>query len=133
MSLKRFGVSLEAGLLEELDNLVIKNRFPNRSQAIRFLIQKNIIEDRWNSDEVVAGAILIVYDHNKKELHEKINSLQHEYHCLILAGQHIHIDNHNCLEVITIRGNASKLKKLADKLKAIKGVKHGELVMSGTD
>lgn len=133
MSLKRFGVSLESKLLEELDRLVIRNRFPNRSQAIRFLIQKNIVEEKWEGDELVAGAIVIVYDHNKKELHEKVNSLQHEYHCLILAGQHIHIDNHNCLEVISVRGNANKLKKLADKLRAIKGVKHGELVMTGTD
>ncbi len=132
MSIKRFGVSLEEDLLEDLDRLVDNNRFPNRSQAIRFLIKKNQIEEKWESDDVVAGAIVILYDHNLKELHEKVNGLQHEYHCLILAGQHIHIDDHNCLEVITIRGNAKKLKKLADKLRAIKGVKHGELVMSGT-
>lgn len=133
MSIKRFGVSLEEDLLEDLDLLVKNNRFPNRSQAIRFLIKKNIIEKKWESDDVVAGAIVILYDHKLKELHEKVNSLQHEYHCLILSGQHIHIDDHNCLEVIAIRGHANKLKKLADKLKAIKGVKHGELVMSDTD
>jgi CopG family nickel-responsive transcriptional regulator len=133
MSIKRFGVSLENELLSELDRLVDRNQFPSRSQAIRFLIRKNVIEDQWDRDEVVAGAIVIVYDQNLKELHDKVNKLQHEYHCLILAGQHIHIDDHNCLEVITIRGKAYKLKKLADKLRAIKGVKHGELVMTGTD
>ena len=133
MSIKRFGVSLEEGLLLDLDRLVERNRFPNRSQAIRFLIKKNLIEDKWDNDEVVAGAIVILYDHNLKELHEKVNNLQHEYHCLILAGQHIHMDDHNCLEVITIKGQAYKLKKLADKLRAIKGVKHGELVMTGAD
>jgi len=133
MTIKRFGVSLEEDLLEDLDRLVEKNRFPNRSQAMRFLIKKNLIEDKWDSDEEVAGAIVLLYDHNLKELHEKVNSLQHEYHCLILAGQHIHIDDHNCLEVISIKGTARKLKKLADKLRAIKGVKHGELVMTGAD
>ncbi len=131
MSIKRFGVSLEDNLLVDLDRLVEKNRFPNRSQAIRSLIRKNIIEEKWETDEEVAGAIVILYDHNLKELHERVNGLQHEYHCLILAGQHIHIDDHNCLEVITIKGKACKLKKLADKLRAIKGVKHGELVMTG--
>lgn len=133
MAIKRFGVSLESNLLEELDRIVTRDHHPNRSRAIGSMIKKQIIEEKWNSDEIVAGAIVIVYDHNKKELHEHVNSLQHEYHCLILAGQHIHIDEHNCLEVISIRGKAYKLKKLADKMNAIKGIKHVELVMTGTD
>jgi CopG family transcriptional regulator, nickel-responsive regulator len=131
MSLKRFGVSLESELLDELDKLVISNRFPNRSQAIRFLIHKNQIEEKWSSNQEVAGAIVITYDHNLKDLHKKVNSLQHEYHCLILAGQHIHIDDHNCLEVIAVKGNAGRLEKLANKLKALKGIKHSELLKSG--
>jgi CopG family transcriptional regulator, nickel-responsive regulator len=132
MSLKRFGVSLESELLDALDMLVVQNRFPNRSRAIRYLIKKNRIEEKWLNDEEVTGAIIISYDHHIKELHEKVNGLQHEYHCLILAGQHIHIDDHNCIEVIAIRGQARKLVKLADKMKALKGIKHGELVMSGS-
>jgi len=133
MSLKRFGVSLEAELLRELDKLVESNRFPNRSQAIRFLIRKNIVEKNWIDDQVVAGSIVIVYDHKIKELHEKINSLQHEYHCLILAGQHIHIDDHNCIEVIAVKGKAGRVVNLSNKLKALKGIKHAELVKSGID
>jgi CopG family transcriptional regulator, nickel-responsive regulator len=133
MSLKRFGVSVESDLLNELDQLVVKNQFPNRSQAIRFLIKKNRIERKWERNEEVTGAVVITYDHHIKELHKKINNLQHEYHCLILSGQHIHLDDHNCIEVIAIKGQSEKLIKLANKLKALKGVKHSELVMSGTD
>jgi CopG family nickel-responsive transcriptional regulator len=59
-----------------------------------------------------------------------MTSLQHDYHCLILSSQHVHLDHHNCLETITLKGKAGKLIKLADKLKAIKGMKHGDLVMS---
>jgi CopG family nickel-responsive transcriptional regulator len=131
MSLKRFGVSLESDLLGELDKMVDQNRFTNRSQAIRFLVKKNIIEEKWNKDQEVAGAIVITYDHHVRELHAKVNKLQHDYHCLILAGQHIHIDDHSCIEVIAVKGNASKIFNLANKFKAIKGIKHGELVMSG--
>jgi len=133
MSLKRFGVSLESNLLDELDRMVDHNRFSNRSQAIRFLIKRNIIEEKWNKDMEVAGAIVITYDHQIRELHAKVNRLQHEYHCLILSGQHIHIDDHSCIEVIAVKGSAGKIIKLANKFKAIKGIKHGELVMSGTD
>lgn len=133
MSLKRFGVSLESDLLTQLDEMVERDHFHSRSQAIRSMVQKNVIKEKWLRDEVVAGAIVIVYDHKLKELHGRVTDLQHQYHCLILAGQHIHIDDNNCIEVITVRGKAYKLKKLADKLRSIKGVKHGELVMSGTD
>jgi CopG family nickel-responsive transcriptional regulator len=133
MSLKRFGVSLESNLLEKLDEMVVHNKFSNRSQAIRFLVKKNIVEEKWDKDQDVTGAIVITYDHHIRELHAKVNRLQHEYHCLILSGQHIHIDDHNCIEVIAVKGTAGKITKLANKFKAIKGIKHGELVMSGTD
>lgn len=133
MSLKRFGVSLESKLLEELDKMVENKKFSNRSQAIRFLIKKNIIEEKWDKDKEVTGAIVITYDHEIRALHANVNKLQHEYHCLILAGQHIHIDDHNCIEVVGVKGKAGKILNLANKFKAIKGIKHSELVMSGTD
>jgi len=130
MTVKRFGVSLEEELLEKLDNLVVKHRFPNRSQAIRFLINQHVVEEKWKEDEDVAGALVLIYDHHKRDLQKQMTSLQHDYHCLILSSQHVHLDHHNCLETITLKGKAGKLIKLADKLKAIKGMKHGDLVMS---
>jgi CopG family nickel-responsive transcriptional regulator len=130
MEVKRFGVSLEKDLLTELDRLVSKKQFPNRSQAIRYLIKRFSIEDEWEEDKGVAGAIVLVYDHHKRELQTKSTDIQHNFHDLILSVQHVHLDHHNCLETIAVRGKASKLKSLADKLIAIKGVKHGELVMT---
>ena len=131
MSVKRFGVSLEEELLESLDRLVTKHHFPNRSQAIRFLIRKNEVEEQWNEDLEVAGALVLIYDHHKRDIQRQMTSLQHDYHCLILSSQHIHLDHDMCLETITVRGKANKLIKLSDRLKAIKGIRHGELVMSG--
>ncbi len=133
MALKRFGVSLESELLEELDHLVKSNRFPNRSQAIRFLIKKNTFAEKWDGDEIVLGAVVIVYDHNHKELHKQVNALQHEYHCLLLAGQHVHVDNHNRMEIIALKGKANRVINLYNKLKAIKGIKHAELLKTGMD
>lgn len=133
MSLKRFGVSLEEDVLSELDQLVERDNYPNRSRAIGYLVKKSIVEQKWNSDEEVAGAVVVVYDHSKLELHKEGNAIQHNYNCLILSGQHIHLDEHNCLEVITVRGKAHKLIKLRNKYKGLKGIKNVELVMSGTD
>jgi CopG family nickel-responsive transcriptional regulator len=131
MSVKRFGVSLEEELLENLDRLVTRHHFPNRSQAIRFLIRKSEVEEQWNMDMEVAGALVLIYDHHKRDIQKHMTALQHDYHCLIMSSQHIHLDHDMCLETITVKGKASKLIKLADKLKAVKGIRHGELVMSG--
>ena len=130
MALKRFGVSLEDNLLAELDDIVDKQKFPNRSQAIRFLIAQEKVLEKWKGDEEVAGAIIIVYDHHKKDLQTKSTDIQHNFHDLILAVQHVHLDHNNCLETIAVKGKASQLKLLADQLIALKGIKHGRLVMS---
>lgn len=130
MTLKRFGVSLEEEILNDLDQLAAKHQFPNRSQAIRFLIAQSKIEDQWNDDEEVAGAIVLVYDHHKRDLQNKSTNIQHDFHGLILSVQHVHLDHHNCLETIAVKGKASHLKLLADNLISLKGIKHGQLVMS---
>jgi CopG family nickel-responsive transcriptional regulator len=130
---KRFGVSLEEDLLQELDNLVKKDEFPNRSQAIRFLIRKNMVHEKWQQNKEVAGCIVLVYDHHKRYLLNKSVSLQHMYDDLVLSTQHVHLDDQNCLEIVALKGKANRLKELADKLIALKGITHGKLVMSGVD
>ena len=128
--MRRFGVSLEDNLLKELDALVESQQFPNRSQAIRFLIRKNSTQEKWNANELVSGCVVLVYDHHKRELLSKLVEVQHKYQELVLSAQHVHLDHDSCLETITLKGKAKDLKKLADSLIGIKGVKHGELVMS---
>lgn len=131
-SVKRFGVSLEESLLKKLDKMVDNQSFPNRSQAIRYLINNHEVEEKWIGNEVVAGAIILVYDHHKRNLHNVSTDVQHEYHDLILSVQHVHLDHDNCLETIAVKGKASDLKKLADSLIGLKGIIHGELVMTAT-
>ncbi|MCD4663992.1 MAG: nickel-responsive transcriptional regulator NikR [Bacteroidales bacterium] len=133
MQVKRFGVSIEEEFLTELDRLVEKYQFPNRSQAIRYLIKKYSVEDEWEENKDVAGAIVLVYDHHKRDLQTKSTDVQHNFHHLILSVQHVHLDHSNCLETIAVKGRANELKKLANQLIAIKGVKHGELVMTAKE
>lgn len=133
MQVKRFGVSLEENLLQKLDKLVEKQQFPNRSQAIRFLINKYIVEQKWGEDEQVAGAIVLVYDHHKRDLQNKSTDVQHHNHDLILSVQHVHLNHDNCLETIAVKGKAKDLASLADQLISMKGIIHGELVMSTSE
>jgi CopG family nickel-responsive transcriptional regulator len=133
MSVSRIGVSLEEHLLKELDAFVQKNSFANRSQAIRFLIEKNIAETKWLCNHDVAGAVLINYDLNKSELVEQIAGLQLDNKALILSSQRFFLKDNSCLEIIAVRGPAQKLTELSDKFISIKGIRHGKLVMSRTD
>ncbi|OAV63926.1 putative nickel-responsive regulator [Bacteroidales bacterium Barb6] len=133
MALKRFGVSLEEGLLESLDLYVDKNGFSNRSQAIRFLIKKNVAEEKWQCNHIVAGTIIIMYDRKKKEIASKITGIQQDYKEVILSSSQYYINENFCLHIVTIMGTALRLTDLSDKLTAIKGITHGKLVMSRAD
>lgn len=131
MNVRRFGVSLEEDLLDKLDRLVERHSFPNRSQAIRYLVRNALVEDSWQADSEVAGVIVLIYDHHKRNVVNQLLDIQHDYTSLILASQHAHLDHDHCLETIVLRGRASGIQELSDRLISIKGIIHGKLVISG--
>lgn len=133
MSLKRFGVSLESELLEALDEYVKSNGFTNRSQAIRFLVEKNIAEQKWQCNHIVAGTIIIMYDQNRKDIATKIADIQQAHQELVLSSAQYYINQNFCLHIATVMGMACQLTELSDRLTTIKGIRHGKLVMSRAD
>ena len=133
MAIVRFGVSLEKELLEALDNYVEQNRFANRSQAIRHIVNNHITDTKWQCNNLVAGSITLVFDHHKRGLVEQLTEVQHNYHSVIISSLHVHFDHDLCMEVIAVKGHAATLTELADKLIAVKGIRHGKLTMSRAD
>ena len=133
MALKRFGVSLEDDLLESLDQFVDDNGFANRSQAIRFLVEKNVAERKWQCNHIVAGTIIIMYNQAKKEITTKIASIQQNYRDVILSSSQYYLNENFCLHIATVTGTAERLTELSDRLITIKGITHGKLVMSRAD
>jgi CopG family transcriptional regulator, nickel-responsive regulator len=130
--LARFGVSVEKGLLKSLDLLMKEKGYTNRSEYIRDLVRNDLVRREWASGSEVVGAITLVYDHHKRELVNNLTDIQHEYYELVVSGQHIHLDHHNCLEIIAVKGEAKKIEQLANAMRAAKGVKHGELTVTST-
>ncbi len=129
--LKRFGVSIEEKLLKKFDQYISKKKYHNRSEALRDLIRKELIDESWSDKNMeVAGAVIIVYDHHRKELVENLVGIQHNYHDIIISSQHVHLDHHNCLEIIVVKGGIRKVYKLEEELKVAKGVKHAALSKS---
>lgn len=124
---------MDQSLLKDFDKLIAKIGYTNRSEAIRDLIRERLIQQEWQaSNQETVGTITLVYDHEIHELTETLTALQHKYHKQIVSTMHIHLDEHNCLEVLIVRGKGNVIKKIADKLQSTKGVKHGKLITTTT-
>ncbi len=131
--LERFGVSMEGDLLSGFDELIGSRGYKSRSEAIRDLVRQELVKEEWaEPDAEVVGTITIVYDHHQHELSSVLTDVQHDFHDHILCSTHIHLDHHNCLEVIIARGESARVRKIADTLISTRGVKHGQLVCATT-
>jgi CopG family transcriptional regulator, nickel-responsive regulator len=133
MPVSRFGVSLENELLEALDAYVQENKFPNRSQAIRQLIEKNLVEKKWKCNNIVAGAIILTYNFHKNDILAKLTEIKKNAIDEILSTQSFYISADKILEIIAVKGPSYKLTGLSDILIGIKGIEHGKLIMSKVD
>jgi CopG family transcriptional regulator, nickel-responsive regulator len=133
MSVSRFGISIEQELQKALDEYVKENGFSNRSQAIRQLISKNIVEHKWLCNNYVAGSIILIYDPSKREILNNIATVQAGFSSEIISSQRFVIAENRSLEIVAVKGIAMRLTSLAEQLIAIKGILHGKLAMSRAD
>ena len=132
--LARIGVAIDADLLASFDGLIEKQGYENRSEAFRDLIRDRLVraEAELPNKEVV-GTLTLVYDHHQRNLTEKITNLQHDHHGVVVSTLHVHLDHHNCLEVLILRGKSKVVHQLADLLVSIKGIQHGQLAVTAAE
>ena len=129
----RFSVSLKKDLLGLLDQMVQEKGYSNRSLAIADMVRDQLVEHRHeNQDVEAAGTVTLVYDHHTRHVQESLTHLQHDHSETIISTLHVHLDHHNCLEVLVVRGKVSEIKAIADRLIGAKGVKHGKLSITTT-
>jgi len=134
--LERIGISLDPALLAEFDRLISEKGYVNRSEAIRDLIRDALVQREWSAEQAgdaerVAVATL-VYDHDSSGLAQKLGQIQHENHRAVVSALHVHMDPHNCLEVLVLRGRARDVLAMGDGLVSTKGVKYGKLTLATT-
>jgi CopG family nickel-responsive transcriptional regulator len=129
----RISVSLPSVLLKQFDEMMEEKGYDNRSLAVADMVRDSLVEhrQRFGSGEIV-GTITLVYDHHKQHVQATLTDIQHDHHEVIISTMHVHLDHHNCLEVLLVRGRASLIKKIADELIGAKGVKHGKLTVTTT-
>lgn len=127
----RFGISIDSDLLESFDRLLARKGYQNRSEAIRDLIRAAIVQEKQESgDEEMVGTVTLVFNHHVRDLSDKLTEHQHQHHHQVVSALHVHLDAHNCLEVLVLRGRAADITRIADELIGVKGVKHGRLFMT---
>ena len=132
MDLIRFGISLPDALSKKFDRLIKKKKYSNRSEAIRDLIRKALVEEEVDANIEVVAVVNLLYNHHKRQLSDRLTELQHTHHHLVLSSMHVHLDHVNCLETIVMQGMSQDVKQLADLLISTKGVKHGNLNFTST-
>ena len=130
--LVRVSVSLERSLVEQFDRDIAADGYPTRSKAVGDLIRERLTRRDWVKGKRVAGAILMVYDHHRHNLLNRLTAAQHDHHHLVIATQHFHLDHDNCLEMVVVRGKPAEIDTLFRKLKRIKGVKYCTLAAATT-
>jgi CopG family nickel-responsive transcriptional regulator len=130
--LARFGISIDQRLLDNFDQMITEKGYGNRSEAIRDMIRNALVEEQVSrsDDTPTVGTVTLVYDHHTRDLSDKLTGHQHSHHNAIVSTLHVHLDAHNCLEVVVVRGTAVQVKRLADEMIGTKGVKHGKLVLT---
>ncbi len=130
--LSRIAMSIDKRLMDRFDKTLKKKGYTNRSEAIRDLIRDSLVEHEWESDTEVVGTITLVYNHHTRELTDNLNDMQHKFYHDIISNLHVHLDEHNCLEVLVVRGRSSDVKQIADRMIGTRGVVHGKLTMATT-
>lgn len=129
----RFGVSIPDSLLGDFDRLISRKGYQNRSEAIRDLIRDSLVTEEWREGKKeMVGTIALVYSHHTRELSRILTKMQHNHYQTILSTLHIHLDEHNCLEVLAVKGKGEEIKKISERLIGTKGVKHGKLSLTTT-
>ncbi len=130
--LVRISISLEADLARRLAALIRGSRYANRSQFVRDLIRRQIVDRQWAGRRRPAvGTITLVYDHHARELLDRLIDVQHRHAAQILASTHVHLSGKLCAEMIMVHARPDRIRKLADELRQLRGVLHTTLGMAG--
>lgn len=132
--LARFSVTAPEDLLAAFDEQIARRGDgANRSEAIRDLIRASLTREATRTpNEQVIGSLTMIYDHHTGDLTRRLDEVQHDHTDEIVSTMHVHLDHHNCLEILAVKGMGERVYELADKLLGLRGVKHGELTCAAT-
>ncbi len=128
----RTGISFDTKLLEEFDTWFKKEGFPNRSEALRYIVRQKLSEEKikHNPDEQIIGTLSYIFDHHVHNSSYELTSIQHNHQDLIVSTMHVHVSHELCLETILLKGKVKDVQKFTNELLTFKGVLTGKLYIA---
>ncbi|MGD6851754.1 MAG: nickel-responsive transcriptional regulator NikR [Candidatus Bathyarchaeia archaeon] len=122
----RVGITFPPDLLKDFDDITSKMGYESRSKAVQDAVRLFVSERKWiqvDDKTEQTGMIVMVYDHDTRNLESDLTETQHHHALAISSTMHIHISERDCLEAIAVKGKVSEIRKLADELTTKRGVK----------
>jgi len=132
--IERIGVSLEKKLLFNFDKLIAKQGYPSRSEAIRDLLRQHLSSERLSNPKAEAvAAVFLIYDHHLTKLMQELLGMQHSHLLQTICSMHVHLDVHDCMEVIVLKGRVGQINRMGENILSLKGVKLGKINLITTE
>jgi len=125
----RFTISLDPALAAAFDRLIKERGYTTRSEAVRDILRTQLQHEQLSRDlkgPCVAN-LSYVYNHHERELAERLASVQHAHHDLLISTMHAHLDHEQCIETVLLKGPVQRVRAFADATIAERGVRHGKL------
>jgi CopG family transcriptional regulator, nickel-responsive regulator len=128
--MRRITVAIDDELAEEIDRFAVRNGYQNRSEALRDLSRWGLREaaEKAAPDGDCVGALVYVYDHESRDLSNRLTRTFHAHHDLSVSAMHVHLDHGACLELNVLRGPCGDIRALAAQIVAERGVRYGRLI-----
>jgi CopG family transcriptional regulator, nickel-responsive regulator len=126
----RLGVSLEPALLRSLDRWVEHRNSASRSEAIRFLVRKELSEGTLADPEADAvGTVMVLYRHTEPGVLARLTAAQHRWGEHLRFSTHLHLKGDACLEVLVLAGRRREVERAAEDLRGVKGIVEGDYLI----
>lgn len=124
----RFTISLDESLAAAFDELIKERRYSTRSEAVRDILRSHLQlnEQKRNNKGYCVAALSYVYNHHERELAERLTSLQHAHHEVMISTTHAHLDHDQCIETVMLKGQVAQVRQFTDEIIAERGVRHGQ-------
>ncbi len=126
---KIISMSLNDKILKDIDKIQKELGFSGRSEAIRAGLRL-LISDKKEKSKLkgTIDAVLLVI--HEDENSEEVSILRHKYEELIKTQVHNHLENHKCLEIFILNGEAEKIKKLTEGFQTNRKIDFVKLIVS---
>jgi CopG family transcriptional regulator, nickel-responsive regulator len=126
----RLGVSLEPQLLALLDSWVRERNSPSRSDAIRALIRKELVEhELGDPDSDSVASVLLIYRHDAPNVLRRLTAAEHRWGPHVRSSSHVHLEGGSCMQLIGLVGKRDEVVNAAEDLRGVKGIAFGRYAL----